>query len=107
MMHATWSYPTAIRSGSGRVSETGEACFDAGITNPLIVTDPGLVDLPPVAAVRAAVADADLASAVFSDLRPNPVGRDIDAGVAAFRAGGHDGVIAVGGGSAHRSSSTG
>ena len=98
MMHATWSYPTAIRSGSGRVSETGEACFDAGITNPLIVTDPGLVDLPPVAAVRAAVADADLASAVFSDLRPNPVGRDIDAGVAAFRAGGHDGVIAVGGG---------
>ena len=48
MMHATWSYPTAIRSGSGRVSETGEACFDAGITNPLIVTDPGLVDLPPV-----------------------------------------------------------
>ena len=100
MMHATWSYPTAIRSGSGRVSETGEACFDAGIINPLIVTDPGLVDLPPVAAVRAAVADADLASAVFSDLRPNPVGRDIDAGVAAFRAGGHDGVIAVGGGSA-------
>lgn len=100
MMHATWSYPTAIRSGSGRVSETGEACFDAGITNPLIVTDPGLVDLPPVAAVRAAVADAGLGSAVFSDLRPNPVGRDIDAGVAAFRAGGHDGVIAVGGGSA-------
>jgi len=100
MMHATWSYPTAIRSGSGRVAETGEACFDAGITNPLIVTDPGLVDLPPVAAVRAAVADAGLGSAVFSDLRPNPVGRDIDAGVAAFRAGGHDGVIAVGGGSA-------
>lgn len=100
MMHATWSYPTAIRSGSGRVSETGEACFDAGITNPLIVTDPGLVDLSPVAAVRAAVADAGLGSAVFSDLRPNPVGRDIDAGVAAFRAGGHDGVIAVGGGSA-------
>lgn len=100
MMHATWSYPTAIRSGSGRVSETGAACFDAGITNPLIVTDPGLVDLPPVAAVRAAVADAGLGSAVFSDLRPNPVGRDIDAGVAAFRAGGHDGVIAVGGGSA-------
>ena len=38
--------------------------------------------------------------AVFSDLRPNPVGRDVDAGVAVFRAGAHDGVIAVGGGSA-------
>ncbi|MEM1335307.1 MAG: iron-containing alcohol dehydrogenase, partial [Actinomycetota bacterium] len=80
--------------------ETGDACRDAGITNPLIVTDPGLVDLPPVAAVRAALTEADQPSAVFSDLRPNPVGRDVDAGVAAFRAGGHDGVIAVGGGSA-------
>ena len=100
MTHATWSYPTSIRSGRGRVAETGEACRDAGITNPLIVTDPGLVDLAPVAAVRQALTDADITSATFSDLRPNPVGRDVEAGVAAFLAGGHDGVIAVGGGSA-------
>ena len=100
MTHATWSYPTSIRSGVGRVAETAEACRDAGITNPLIVTDPGLVELPPLAAVQAVLTDADLPSAVFADLRPNPVGRDVDAGVAAYRAGGHDGVIAVGGGSA-------
>ncbi|MEO0492199.1 MAG: iron-containing alcohol dehydrogenase [Actinomycetota bacterium] len=100
MHHATWSYPTTIRSGAGRVVETADTCHEAGIANPLIVTDPGLAELPPIAAVQSSLADADLSSAVFSDLRPNPVGRDVEAGVAAFRAGGHDGVIAVGGGSA-------
>ncbi|MEM9466838.1 MAG: iron-containing alcohol dehydrogenase [Actinomycetota bacterium] len=100
MTHATWSFPNSIRTGAGRVAETADACHAAGITNPLIVTDPGMVDLAPIAAVRASLDDAGLPSAVFSDLRPNPVGRDVEAGVAMFRAGGHDGVVGVGGGSA-------
>ena len=100
MVHATWSYPTSIRSGVGRVAEIGEACGDAGMTNPLIVTDPGLVDLAPIAALRTALTEASIESGLFADLRPNPIGRDIEAGVAAFTAGGHNGVIAVGGGSA-------
>src|SRR5690606_16192174 len=37
---------------------------------------------------------------VFSDVRPNPVESNLAAGVAAFRKGGHDGVVAFGGGSA-------
>ena len=37
---------------------------------------------------------------VFSSIRPNPVGANVDDGVEAFRSGDHDGVIAVGGGSA-------
>ena len=41
-----------------------------------------------------------LKAAVFSDVRPNPIGENVDAGVAAFKAGNHDGVIAFGGGSA-------
>ena len=84
MTDATWSYPTSIRSGTGRVAGTAEVGREAGITNPLIVTDPGLVELAPIAAVRNALAAADVPSAVFSDLRPNPVGRDVDAGVAAI-----------------------
>ena len=78
MMHATWSYPTAIRSGSGRVAETGEACRNAGITNPMIVTDPGLVDLPPIAAVRAALADADLVVGSLEGVRLETVAALID-----------------------------
>jgi alcohol dehydrogenase class IV len=44
--------------------------------------------------------DAGLGCALFSDVKGNPVGANVDAGVAAFRKGDHDGVIAFGGGSA-------
>jgi alcohol dehydrogenase len=95
---ADWGYPTLVRFGAGRVAELGAACRAAGIERPLIVTDPGLAALPVVEAVRGALDPLD--HAVFHDLKPNPVGRDVEAGVAAFRAGEHDGVVAVGGGSA-------
>ena len=36
---------------------------------------------------------------MFSDVQPNPVDSNLEAGIAAFRAGGHDGVVAFGGGS--------
>src|SRR3546814_4047793 len=36
---------------------------------------------------------------LFSAVKPNPVGKNVDDGVAAYKAGGHDGVIAFGGGS--------
>ncbi|MEQ8841596.1 MAG: iron-containing alcohol dehydrogenase [Acidimicrobiales bacterium] len=95
---ANWGYPTPIRFGAGRVTELGDLCSETGITRPLIVTDPGLAALPVIDTVRHAL--GSLVHATFHDLRPNPVGRDIDAGVAAYRAGDHDGVVAVGGGSA-------
>ena len=41
-----WNYPTAMRFGAGRVNELGVACVTAGSNNPLIVTDPGLAELP-------------------------------------------------------------
>ena len=100
MSSASWSYPTAIRFGAGRVTELADVCREAGIANPLVVTDPGLAQLPPLAAVTSVLDDAGFASALFADLRPNPVGRDVLAGVEAFRSGTHDGVIALGGGSA-------
>ena len=95
---ADWGYPTPIRFGAGRVVELGAACREVGIERPLIVTDPGLAALPLIETVRAAL--APLGHATFHDLKPNPVGRDIDAGVRAYRDGDHDGVVAVGGGSA-------
>ncbi|HEU0100681.1 MAG TPA: iron-containing alcohol dehydrogenase, partial [Allosphingosinicella sp.] len=92
--HSNWNYPTAIRFGSGRVAELGGACRSLGMERPLLVTDPTLAKLPMVAeACRAAGA------ALFCDVHPNPVGADVEAGLLAYRAGGHDGVIAFGGGS--------
>jgi alcohol dehydrogenase class IV len=93
--HANWNYPTAIRFGAGRVAELGEACRALGIERPLLVTDPALAKLP-MADAAAAAAGARL----FCDIHANPVGADVEAGLAAYRGGGHDGVVALGGGSA-------
>jgi len=95
---ANWGYPTPILFGAGRIAELAAVCRDVGIERPLIVTDPGLAALPVIDTVRAAL--EPLTHATFHDLKPNPVGRDVEAGVAAYRAGDHDGVVAVGGGSA-------
>jgi alcohol dehydrogenase class IV len=97
---ADWNYPTSVRFGAGRIAELPEAVKAAGIARPLVVTDPNLARLPMVADALASLRSAGLSTDVFSDIRPNPVEANIAAGVAAFRAGGHDGVVAFGGGSA-------
>ena len=95
----TWSYPTAIRFGAGRIAELGEACAAAGISRPLLVTDRGLATLPITVRARGIMAAAGLGDAIFAEVDPNPNEINLAAGVAAYRAGGHDGVIAFGGGS--------
>jgi alcohol dehydrogenase len=96
---ANWSYPTAIRFGAGRIRELPEACRAAGIARPLLVTDRGLAGLPVTARALDILAEAGLGRAVFADVDPNPSDVNLEAGIAAFRAGGHDGVVAFGGGS--------
>ncbi len=94
-----WSYPTAIKFGAGRIRELPEACAAAGIKRPLLVTDKGLADLPITTATLAILDAAGLGRGLFSDVDPNPNEMNLEAGVAAYNAGGHDGVIAFGGGS--------
>ncbi|MFO1210796.1 MAG: iron-containing alcohol dehydrogenase [Amaricoccus sp.] len=99
-LRANWNYPTAIRFGAGRIAELGDACKAAGIARPLFVTDPGVAPLPIAARALDALKEAGLAAAVFHDVRPNPTEANVEAGIAVMRAGGHDGVVAFGGGSA-------
>ena len=96
---ANWSYPTSIRFGAGRIKELADACRAAGIERPLLVTDAGLAKLPITAHAIDLLKKAGLPVALFSDIQPNPVDANVEAGIAAFRAGGHDGVVAFGGGS--------
>ena len=96
---ANWSYPTAIRFGAGRISELPQACQAAGIKRPLIVTDRGLAQMPITQKTLDILDAAGLGRALFGDVDPNPNEKNLAAGVAAFKAGGHDGVIAFGGGS--------
>ncbi len=95
-----WSYPTAVRMGAGRISELAEACRTLGMARPLLVTDPGLKALPMVTNALAANNAAGLPTGLFYEVKPNPLGSNVDAGVQAFTNGNHDGVIAFGGGSA-------
>ncbi|MDA4846603.1 iron-containing alcohol dehydrogenase [Hoeflea poritis] len=98
-LEANWSYPTAIRFGAGRIAELPQACADAGIEKPLLVTDRGLADLPITARALDILEAAGLGRALFADVDPNPNEINLAAGIEAFRAGGHDGVVAFGGGS--------
>ena len=94
-----WSYPTSIKFGAGRISELASACAQAGISRPLLVTDRGLAALPITASTLDLMASAGLGRAIFSDVDPNPNEHNLAAGVAAYKDGDHDGVIAFGGGS--------
>lgn len=96
---ANWSYPTAIRFGAGRIKELPEACAAARITRPLLVTDKGLANLPITQNALDLLDAAGLGRAMFPDVDPNPNEKNLEAGIAAYKAGGHDGVVAFGGGS--------
>ena len=96
ILKANWNYPTSVWAGPGRIAELPAACTALGIKRPLLVTDEGLHDAPMVRRARGLVPGCGL----FARVRGNPVAANIDAGLAAYRAGSHDGVIAFGGGSA-------
>ncbi|PJA60780.1 MAG: alcohol dehydrogenase [Rhodobacterales bacterium CG_4_9_14_3_um_filter_71_31] len=98
-LKANWSYPTAIRFGAGRIAELPDACRAAGIERPLLVTDRGLAGLPITQNALNLLAEAGLGRALFAEVDPNPNEKNLEAGVEAYRAGGHDGVVAFGGGS--------
>ena len=95
-LSGNWNYPTTIWAGPGRIAELGAACARAGILRPLIVTDEGLSASPMIKSALGALKDA----ALFGAVRGNPAASHVEAGLAAYRAGGHDGVVAFGGGSA-------
>lgn len=99
-LKGNWNFPTSIRFGDGRIRELPEACRALGMQRPLLVTDAALARLPLLAAAVDACAAGGMECAVFSNAQPNPVGDNVMYGVATFQAGGHDGVIAFGGGSA-------
>ncbi len=98
-LKGNWSYPTNIRFGEGRIAEIADACAQAGIGNPLLVTDRGLAGLDITTYTLDLMEAAGLGRAIFADVDPNPTEKNVEDGIIAFRRGGHDGVIAFGGGS--------
>ncbi len=99
IISGAWNYPTQIRFGPGIISELAATCLSIGIKHPLLVTDEGLAEIDFIKAAISANEAVGVPTGLFSDVKGNPVGRNITEGVAAYRAGDHDGVIAFGGGS--------
>jgi hypothetical protein len=98
-MNANWNYPTAVRTGAGRISELAEICFELNMKAPLLVTDPGLAGLAMVNDAIEQCKQQGLNIGLFSNIKPNPTGSNVEDGVSVYRQGDHDGVIAFGGGS--------
>ncbi|MDC0541287.1 iron-containing alcohol dehydrogenase [Paracoccaceae bacterium] len=94
-----WSFPVPIIYGPGRLSEIADLSTRAGMTKPLIVTDRGSAGLPFIADLKGYLSKGGLDSAIYSNISPNPRDDEIAAGKAQYTAGGHDGIIAIGGGS--------
>jgi alcohol dehydrogenase class IV len=99
-LQGPWSYPPAITFGVGTVRQLPSACREEGINRPLLVTDAGLARLEFVTDLIETSRQAGLNTSLFCDVKPNPTGSNVEAGVQAYQQGQHDGVIALGGGSA-------
>ena len=99
-LRGDWSYPTTIRFGAGRIQELGDACTSAGISNPLLVTDRILADLSITERLLGLLAKAGFGKSLFAAVDPNPSDINLEAGIFTFKEGDHDGIVALGGGSA-------
>ncbi|APG85132.1 iron-containing alcohol dehydrogenase [Sinorhizobium americanum] len=96
---ANWSYPTAVKFGAGRIKELADHCKAAGMKKPLLITDRGLASMPITQNALDILEAAGLGRALFAEVDPNPNDVNLEAGIKAFKDGGHDGVVAFGGGS--------
>lgn len=86
--------------GAGRIKELAGLCTLLGIQSPLLITDPGISALPMLQKVVDHVDKGGLRCGLFSAIKANPTGENVQDGVDYFTQNGHDGVIAFGGGSA-------
>ena len=96
MQNMNWNYPTNVWFGVDRSKEIQKACDTLDIKNPLIVTDPGLLQTSIIDEINSGLSSD---TQIYSDVQGNPTGSNVTNGVKVFLEGNHDGVIAIGGGS--------
>jgi 4-hydroxybutyrate dehydrogenase len=93
------SFPTRIVFGAGAIREVPNHLARLGVKRPLVVADRGVAAAGLLARLTAALEGAHLAFAAFDGVEANPTGATVERGLAAYREGGCDGVVALGGGS--------
>ena len=95
-----WNYPTRVWFGQNSLQALPSASLDLSMKNPLFITDLHLATLPIVKEALSICAEHALSVSIFSDVKSNPVAKNIQEGVKRVREGKHDGIITMGGGSA-------
>lgn len=91
--------PTRVVFGFGTVATLGRELAALGGRHALVVTDPGVVRAGLLDSALASATAAGIATTVFDQVEPNPSVETVEAAVAAYREGGCDALLAVGGGS--------
>lgn len=93
----TW--PPNVTFGAGAVASLGDRARAMGGRKALLVTDPGLVAIGLADKVAGFLRASGIEADVFGKVRPNPTMAEVTEGVARVRSGGHDFIVALGGGS--------
>jgi alcohol dehydrogenase class IV len=95
-----YNFPTTIRFGAGAVSELPEHLASNGLNRPLLVTDPVVVKLEFFAGIKKSLEARGYSVVIFDAIHKNPVKSDVERGGDAFKEGGRDCIIGIGGGAA-------
>jgi alcohol dehydrogenase class IV len=93
------SWPTRIVVGAGALKGLPDEVRRLGLQRPLLITDAGVAKAGLMDRVLAVLGEAGIVHVLFDRVKPDPTEPDIFAGLEAYRTGGCDGIIALGGGS--------
>ncbi len=85
--------------GAGAISAITAEIQNRGFKKVFVATDPDLIKFGVAAKVTDLLDAANIAYAVYSDIKPNPTIENVQNGVEAFKAAGADCIVAIGGGS--------
>lgn len=98
-MKTRFNYPTRIIFGQGVLADLADELKALGASRPLLVTDGGLAKTEIPERTMAVLRAGGLQPVLFSDISPNPVDGQVDAGAEVFKSHDADSLVALGGGS--------
>lgn len=85
--------------GAGCIAEIPGELNRRGLKKAFVCSDPDLVKFGVTKKVLDILDEAKIPYELYSEIKPNPTIENVQTGVAAFKASGADGIIAIGGGS--------
>ena len=97
MKKFNWNYPTTMWVGENSIKDISLACKKLSIEKPLLVTDNNLANSE---IVKKTLKNLFVDTEIYSNVKGNPTGKNVEEGVNFYKKKNCDGVIAFGGGSA-------